>query len=510
MVFGVAGAWLWPFAVLAQETAEPWPEAYYNPQPAEGDLILPMPCGGSMTFRRVDTPTDGPLDDRRVLLGAPDEMRGYAEGPVFADIAGGFFDDAAAGSGRHYWIGVYEVNEAQHMAMAADCPDLSPIQRLPATSMTWADAVAFADAYSGWLLANAPDAIPQVDGEAGFVRLPTEAEWDFAARGGVSVRVEEFRGRTFPMPDGMPAYVWFQGSRSANNRLQFVGLLKPNPLGLHDILGNVDEIVLDPFRLNRGGRWHGQAGGFVVRGGNYLTSAQNIRSSYRQEIAPYRDGEPNRVRTIGFRLAISAPVLTSRESLAAIDAAWQEQASNDLSPVPSSDEDPLETLARLIAEREDAALALATERVIAELRAQTDARASAGERLARALLRLGAGFGAEVNASATIVALKQEIYDAFQSAGLEGQPLAAAADALAAEQGALDDAMDAYVDNAIIAAENIPAETMAAQLTVLREELTAGGRQDILPFAAGFASHVAEVRASGAADREVWLINLAQ
>jgi hypothetical protein len=492
---------------LAQDAPEPepWPEVYYNPQPAEGDLVLPMPCGGAMVFRRVDTPVDGPLDDRRVLLGASDESRGYAEGPVFADIAGGFTDPD--GSGRHYWIGKYEVTAAQYAALE-ECPELTPAMRLPATAVTWADAVAFADAYTAWLLANAPEALPQVDGVSGFIRLPTEAEWDFAARGGVAIRMEEFRGRTFPMPDGMPEYVWFQGSRSANNRLQFTGLLQPNPLGLHDILGNVDEIVLDPFHLNRGGRWHGQAGGFVVRGGNYLTSAQDIRTSYRQEIAHFRNGAPNRVRTIGFRLAISAPVLTSRERLAEIDAAWRAQAEEILEPVPSPDEDPLAALERLIAEREDAALALATERVIAELRAQTDIRAGASDRLARALLRLGAGFGVEVNAAATVVALKDEIYQAFAAAGVDPQQVSAAADSLASERQALEEALGAYVDNAIIAAENIPAETLEAQLAILREELAASGRSDILPFADAFAAHVAELRERGEADRAAWLAAL--
>lgn len=498
-------------ARLASAQDVPWPEDFTNPQPAEGDLVLPMPCGGAMTFRRVDTPTDGPLDDRRVLLGASDQEHGYAEGPVFAEVAGGFYDLDAEGNetGRHYWIGKYEINRAQYAALD-DCPELSPVLRLPATSVSWADAVRFADAYSGWLMANDPDALPHIDGAPGFLRLPTEPEWDYAARGGVAVRDEEFRGRVYPIPEGMPAYVWFQGSRSANNRLQFTGLLAPNPLGLHDVLGNADEIMLEPFRLNRGGRMHGQAGAFIVRGGNYLTSEHEIRTSYRQEIEHYRDGAPNRVRTIGFRLVIAAPVLTSRERLSEIIAAWQEQNAVVIEPVDEARNDPLAALERLVDQRQDPALALAAERLIAELRRESDVRASAGERLARALLRLGAGFGADINAGSTIVALKREIHEAFVDAGIEVPVLSAAGDALAAEIDALDSAADAYVDNAIIAAENIPGDVIESQLAVLREELSASGRADLLPFAEQFAAHVTEAREGGTAERERWLDDIAR
>src|SRR3546814_3447047 len=54
--------------------AEPaWPERLYNPQKAEGDLVLAMPCGGAMALRRVELPADGPLGDRRVQLGGIDD-----------------------------------------------------------------------------------------------------------------------------------------------------------------------------------------------------------------------------------------------------------------------------------------------------------------------------------------------------------------------------------------------------------------------------------------------------
>ena len=79
------------------------------------------------------------------------------------------------------------------------------------------------------------------------MRLPTEEEWEYAARGGAAVSELDFLGRTFPMPEGTSRYAWFQGPRSAAGRAQPVGMLEPNPLGLHDILGNVGELVLEPF-----------------------------------------------------------------------------------------------------------------------------------------------------------------------------------------------------------------------------------------------------------------------
>ena len=56
------------------------------------------------------------------------------------------------------------------------------------------------------------------------------------------------------------------------------------------MLGNASEMMFEPFRLNKLDRQHGQAGGFVVRGGNYLTSEGELRTALRQE-EPYYNAE---------------------------------------------------------------------------------------------------------------------------------------------------------------------------------------------------------------------------
>ena len=65
----------------------------------------------------------------------------------------------------------------------------------------------------------------------------------------------------------------------------------PNPLGLYDMLGNVEQWVLDPYRLNRVGRLQGMPGGLVARGGSYATPIEELRTSMRAEIPPVRCGE---------------------------------------------------------------------------------------------------------------------------------------------------------------------------------------------------------------------------
>ena len=119
--------------------------------------------------------------------------------------------------------------------------------------------------------------MPTVDTTANGYRLPNEKEWEFAARGGSAVSEADFSARVFPMPDGMQRHVWFQGTRSSGGRVRPIGMLEPNPLGVFDILGNVAEWVLEPYRLNRVGRLHGQAGGMVARGGDFLTPEECAR-----------------------------------------------------------------------------------------------------------------------------------------------------------------------------------------------------------------------------------------
>ena len=246
----LSGSLLLSFAFSVGVGAEEWEQKLYNPKPAEDDVVLPMPCGGAMTFRKIETEAAGVLGDQSVFLGSFDPQNGYKENRIKVYVAGNFPGDTP--NTRYFLLGKYEVTELQFQAvMGNGCPQPEAEERLPKTKLTWFDAVGFAHRYTLWLLENARERLPRDGDSIGFARPPTEAEWEFAARGGRRVSASEFEDQTFPMPEDIGHYVWFQGSRSAKGQAQFVGMLEPNPEGLHDILGNVDEIAFDLFWLDQ-------------------------------------------------------------------------------------------------------------------------------------------------------------------------------------------------------------------------------------------------------------------
>ncbi|UPY38935.1 SUMF1/EgtB/PvdO family nonheme iron enzyme [Sediminicoccus sp. KRV36] len=308
-----------------------WPDAAWNPRPAAGDLLLPLPCGGGIAFRRVDTPAAASaLADRAASLGNPDPQTDYSEFLRQAYLVGPFQDAGRPGS-QHYFIAKYEVTADQFTAvMAETCPELpsGPAGRVPRAQVSWQEALGFTLRASAWLAQHARARLPEPEARAiPFLRLPTEDEWEFSARGGSAVPDADFTGRLYPMEGGLARHAWFQGQRSANGRAQAIGRLEPNPLGLHDMLGNVAEWALGPYRLNRVGRPHGLAGGNVARGGDFRTPEAALRSAMRVEYAPLNPTsfEPLRLDNVGLRPVLTRVAIADDNAPAALRSAFSEE-----------------------------------------------------------------------------------------------------------------------------------------------------------------------------------------
>jgi len=194
------------------------------------------------------------------------------------------------------------VTEGQWARVMGD-PVTPDARDLPVAGVTWFDAVDFCNRLSereGLQPAYQIDGdVAEWDPSADGYRLPTEAEWEYAARAGEYSR--------FAGSDHADAVAWHRGN--ALELLQPVARKSPNGLGLYDMSGNVCEWVWDrygPYPVAEETRDPtGPADGEfrVQRGGSVYSPAADVRVARR-----HIDGRPDESRPqVGFRLARSLP-----------------------------------------------------------------------------------------------------------------------------------------------------------------------------------------------------------
>lgn len=131
---------------------------------------------------------------------------------------------------RGFYLGKYEVTQAQYQAIMGSNPSRSTKgPDCPVDNVGEADALSFCGK------------VAELTGRD--VRLPTEAEWEYASRAGRDTRW--FFGDD---PAEIGDYAWFKGN--AGTKSHPVGQKKPNPWGLYDIYGNVCERISDTYARN--------------------------------------------------------------------------------------------------------------------------------------------------------------------------------------------------------------------------------------------------------------------
>lgn len=183
-----------------------------------------------------------------------------------------------------YYIGKYEVTQALWQTVMESNPSSFKGNNLPVEQVSWNDCQEF---------------IGKLNSITGRkFRLPTEAEWEYAARGGKKSRGYQYSGSS-----NISDVAWYNGNSGSKTHL--VGTKQANELGLYDMCGNVLEwcqnwygSYVSSSQTNPTGAVSGSYR--VIRGGSWYSSARFCRSSCRDS------GTPGiRNSRLGLRLVLS-------------------------------------------------------------------------------------------------------------------------------------------------------------------------------------------------------------
>ena len=292
--------------------------------PDVNDDGLPIICGVSsvvmqaiecaMQPRRKDRPQsvaaflqllddEGPRlanDEGTLLIGA-ENQKITVGGVTFAmlPVAGGTFTMGATAEMTSpdrdekptrqvtlssYYMGETEVTQALWTAVMGSNPSLFKGDDLPVEMVSWNDCQTF---------------LTKLNALTGReFRLPTEAEWEYASRGGSKSRGTQYSGSS-----NLDEVAWY-GSNSGR-KTHAVKTKKANELGLYDMSGNVWEWCQDwygSYRRRAQTNPTGPASGSsrVARGGSWINDARGCRLSYRDPYCP-----DVACSYLGFRLALS-------------------------------------------------------------------------------------------------------------------------------------------------------------------------------------------------------------
>ena len=164
-----------------------------------------------------------------------------------------------------FYICKYEVTQALWQAVMGSNPSYWRGDDLPVETVSWDDCQTFIRKLNALTGKN--------------FRLPTEAEWEFAARGG-----NHSRGYRYAGSNNIGDVAWYGGN--SEGKTHVVGTKSPNELGLYDMSGNVYEWCQDWYGSYSGAPQTNPTGDSsgsrrVLRGGGWFNGASFCRSSLR-------------------------------------------------------------------------------------------------------------------------------------------------------------------------------------------------------------------------------------
>lgn len=272
-------------APVEMPIAEPAPA----PKPAPKPAPEPLP-------ERVE-----PLPQEPVYVAPPSGVtyKDPVTGMEFVLIKGGCFQMGDEEGDReerpvhevcvsNFYLGRYEVTQGQWKALMGKNPSKNKnSDRDPVEDVSWNDV---------------EDFIKELNQKTGRnYRLPTEAEWEYAARSGG----RKYKWAGTNNESDLANFAWYNDNSSRDHRP--VGQKRPNAYGLYDMTGNVAEWVADVYdsgyykespRMNPVASGRGDR---VYRGGSFKDRAKDARTTKREKKSNRRADQ-----TIGFRLALPA------------------------------------------------------------------------------------------------------------------------------------------------------------------------------------------------------------
>lgn len=193
-------------------------------------------------------------------------VEGHHKYPDGNDVHGGHSETALRSDKPlpSFYIGKYEVTQAEWKMVMGTNPSEYIADNHPVENVKWLEAIAFCNTLSKWhnlrpCYEVRGDSII-CDWSADGYRLPKEAEWEYAAKGGNKSKSFHYSGS-----DDWDDVAWcLDNSRKQTNP---VGKKKGNEIGIHDMSGNVWEWCWEWYDSNRSSR--------VIKGGSWYSYVSN-------------------------------------------------------------------------------------------------------------------------------------------------------------------------------------------------------------------------------------------